>query len=118
MSASQEPSAEDRLDPVYLHARRELRFLLIVFTAAVVWALSVSYLLGYVPAGESIDPDQVATMFGLPAWVWWGILAPWLVIDVVTVVFCLAVMKDDDLGPDDEAATEAPAEVKERGGAA
>ena len=49
-------------------------------------------------AGQSVDPDDLATVLGIPAWLCWGIFAPWLVADLFTVWFCFCYMQDDDLG--------------------
>lgn len=38
-------------------------------------------------------PVQLSMVLGLPAWVFWGIVLPWLVVDVVAVWFCFVWMR-------------------------
>ena len=38
-------------------------------------------------------PFQLSMVLGLPAWVFWGIVLPWLVVDVVAVWFCFVWMR-------------------------
>lgn len=76
-------------------SRREALFV------AVTWLLSCGYIVGYAAAfayrGKSADalPPLV---FGMPSWVFWGVLAPWGVITAVTLWFAARGMKDEELG--------------------
>jgi sodium/pantothenate symporter len=83
-------------DPVYLHARREAVFILVVFAAFLAWAVGVAYLDGYLAPGETVA--EVPTVLGMPRWVFWGIFLPWIFADIATVIFCFFFMADDDLG--------------------
>jgi hypothetical protein len=83
-------------DPVYLQSRRELGVILVLFLTFFVWSVGVCYWLGYDPPGSA--EGTVAMIWGMPTWVFWGILVPWLAVDVAAVWFCFFVMKDDDLG--------------------
>lgn len=38
-------------------------------------------------------PVQLSMVLGLPAWVFWGIVLPWLAVDVVAVWFCFVWMR-------------------------
>lgn len=95
-------------DPVYRHARREALFILALFSVLLVWALSVYYFDGYDPQFAN---HRVATVFGLPRWVFWGIVAPWCVSIGCTIGFVFFFMQDDDLGEstDDEPSTNSEA---------
>jgi len=88
------PSSDgDRLDPVFLHTRREAIIILIVFCVALVWSVTWCYLAGY----HEPDGKPITTVLGIPSWAFWGIGLPWLVVDLFTIWFCLKVMKDDPL---------------------
>ena len=63
-----------------------------------IWTLAVCLRNGY---QESVDPATFPKVFGLPAWVAWGIALPWVLADVVTIWFCFFRMKDGDLGGED-----------------
>ena len=83
-------------DPVFLHARREAVVILVLFAVCLVWSMGVCYFAGYLAPGE--DRPHAATVLGIPAWAFWGILVPWLAVDAFTIWFCFFFMKDDDLG--------------------
>jgi len=124
----------DEYDPVYLNARREAVTAIGLFTLALAWSVGTFYFTGYVKPPELPDnadgvhreltlgddprfnAPPVSTTFGMPTWVFTGILLPWLVIDCVAFWFCYWYMADDDLEPPDatkEASSgegEAPAE--------
>jgi hypothetical protein len=61
---------------------------------ALLWSVPYCYLNGY---PDSFDPETFKTVWGVPAWVFWGIAVPWIVADVLTIFFCLFVIKCDDL---------------------
>ena len=83
-------------DPVFLHARREAFVIFLAWLVALVWAVPYCYLTGYGIEGE------IPTVWGMPSWLFWGILAPWVVADLFTVWFCMFYMKNDELGHADE----------------
>jgi len=82
-------------DPVYLHSRRELIAILVIFGGACVWALTVSWVSGYTTDAQA--GEQIAKVLGMPRWVFWGVFVPWIAADVATIWFCFFYMKDDDL---------------------
>ena len=104
-------------DPVYLHARKEAAVVIGLFTLALAWSIGSYYFLGYIKPVMTVEQQDrvdakltlasdprfnsqpVSTTFGMPTWVFTGILLPWLVIDVVAYWFCFHYMADDDLGP-------------------
>lgn len=95
-----------RLDSVYLNARREAVEILIV------WALAMSWTVGYCAAfGYQQSVEDVGLVFGIPDWVFWGIAVPWLVASAFTICFSLVRMKHDPLGE-----KESPTDPRERTG--
>ena len=108
---SDTPSAASNdleLDPVFLNSRREAIVIFLLWFVCLLWAVPVSYMLGY---GQEIEPGNVPTILGMPKWTFWGIVCPWLVADVVTTWLCFRFIKEDDLGraEDEEPATTAAA---------
>lgn len=93
--SSSESGGKPDYDPVFLHSRREAIFIFCVWLAALLWAVPYCALNGYVGAAGS---DDLAIMWGMPRWVVFGIVAPWLAADVITIVFCFVIMRNDDLG--------------------
>ncbi|MBI83522.1 MAG: hypothetical protein CMJ81_10025 [Planctomycetaceae bacterium] len=83
-------------DPVFVNSRREALIILCSWVACLIWAVPYCYLNGY--PDESFDPAQLETTWGMPSWVFWGIVVPWILATAFTLGFCLFVMRDDDLG--------------------
>ena len=90
--------SNDNYDPVFLHARRETLVLLVAFVIFLVWTILTCYILGY--RQPTVD---VRTVGGLPHWVFWGVVVPWMAANVFTFAFAWFYMANDPLG---EAATE------------
>ena len=99
MSSSSLPD-KNQYDPTFVNSRREAIVIFGSWVVALIWAVPYCYLNGYNVA----DPEKIKTVFGIPAWLFWGIAAPWIVANLFTTWFCFAYMKDDDLGgnPDEE----------------
>ncbi len=104
MASSNLPKPDD---PVYLNCRREALIILAAWAICLVWTITYCYLFGYNVAGESI-----ATTMGMPSWIFWGVLVPWIVATLFSIWFGLCYMADDDLG---ETAAEAGGEGDHRG---
>ena len=97
----QDPSETPRFHPTFLHARREAIVIFLAWCVALVWSVGVCHALGY---GKTTDP--LDTVWGVPAWIFWGIALPWVVADVFALWFCFRYMVDDDLSGGDGAAGE------------
>ncbi len=93
MNSEHRSSSSHQYDPVFLHARREALVILVAWFSCLVWSVTYCVLFGYRPV-----TGQIETVFGIPHWVVWGIVAPWLVADVFAVWFCFVYTADDDLG--------------------
>ncbi len=103
MSAEPSPSRGE-YHPAYIHGRREAIFILVVWVSALCWVVPYCYFSGFVPNLENFDPEKLETVWGVPAWVFWGIAVPWVAANLITIVFCFGFMKDDDLGEAHEGA--------------
>ena len=107
-------SDQYELDPVFVHSRREAWVIMGIFLVFGVYSITASFLLGRLP--EDGNLSRIRTMFGMPNWVAWGVLLPWLLANIVTAWFCFGFMKNDPL--DDEAEDDnvgAEAELKTDG---
>ena len=93
MSSTSSGPGHDELDPVFLHARREALWILGAWAACLLWAVPYCYLNGYNRSAEELQ-----TILGMPDWVFWGIVVPWILADVFAIWFCFFYMVDDDLG--------------------
>lgn len=94
-SPTETGSEHYELDPVFLNSRREAIAIFLLWFFCLLWTVPVSYALGY---GQEVVPGQVPTVMGMPSWVFWGLLLPWLAADGVTIWFCFRFIQNDDLG--------------------
>ncbi len=97
-------------DATYWHARREAVAIFIVWLAALAWTVPYCYATGYASPGQASETPLV---WGMPAWVFWGIVCPWLIANVVTIIFCVGFFRVDPLGEDDHQVGEHPAADQE-----
>ena len=77
------------------NARREGLLVLAVWAVALVWTSLAAYLLGY-----DRDPSQMGLILGMPDWVFWSVVLPWVICLAFSAWFCFRFMSDDDLGQD------------------
>ena len=98
MRCSTSSAEHEQLDPVVVHARREALVILAAFAVCLVWSIGWSYLAGY---GEPVD-GGLATVWGMPRWVFGGVLVPWLAADLFGLWFCFFFMADDPLGESED----------------
>lgn len=92
MATNEPASSSEPLDPVFVHARREMRWILGVYGACLLWSVGWSGALGY---GSGVEATSM--VWGIPTWVFVAIVIPWLAADVFTVWFCFFYMVDDAL---------------------
>lgn len=75
----------------YRQSLRELKCILGVWLAFAAWNVGV----GALTAFTLPEPDEgIATVFGMPKWVFFTVLFPWLIGNVVIVWFAIFFMRD------------------------
>lgn len=89
---------DEEFDPVFIHSRREAIIIFCVWVVCLLWAVPYCYNNGYPAAGEQFDPESLVLVWGMPSWVFYGIVLPWLLAILFSTWFCFSYMKDDDLG--------------------
>ena len=94
MSSTPLEADDLQFTPVFVNSRREAIIIFCVWGLGLIWAVPFCYLNGY-PA--EVDATDFSTTLGIPTWLFWGILIPWIAADVFTTWFCFCFMKDDDL---------------------
>lgn len=102
-------------DPVLRHARKEAVVIGCTWLAATTYCCTYCYLFGYNRAGQTLGVGDLNPILGIPSWVFWGIIAPWVVTGIFGVGYALFGMVDDDLGTDH--AQELDADIREEGAA-
>jgi hypothetical protein len=79
------------------HARqcsREALTVAAVWCVGLVWVVGSILMFGYVPEAER--PAEPELILGMPSWVFWGLVVPWVVLIFVTWGFARFVLKDDE----------------------
>jgi hypothetical protein len=95
-AASTNTSGEQyELDPVFLNSRKEAIAIFSLWFFCLLWSVPVCYAMGY---GGDVVPREVPTVLGMPSWIFWGLVLPWLVADAVTIWLCFRFIKNDPLG--------------------
>ena len=102
-------------DPIYRHTRREAKIILSMWLIALIYTCSYCYLFGYSehPTAEGPDvstfvgplenfnrtADSLTTPLGLgiPDWVFYGVVLPWVACILASIFFCLFIFQEDDL---------------------
>lgn len=108
-----------QIDPLFLNSRKEAAVILLAWAGCFVYTVVACYFGGYLshePLPGSVGPDvadwfgplrefdrdpaSLTTPFGLgiPDWVLWGVIAPWVACIVLTFWFCFFYFSEDDLG--------------------
>jgi hypothetical protein len=90
---SSKPKAKEQ--KLLRNARREGLLIMAVWAACLLWNTAVGYWLGY-----RRDPGEISLILGIPDWICWSVILPWLLCLAFSVWFCFVYMADDDLGLD------------------
>lgn len=91
-----------RTDPVVHHARKE------ALAVAALWIISMTWTVGFCYVdGYNRPPEELQFVAGMPRWVFWGVLVPWLGCAALSAWFAFYYMTDADLGADQESAEDA-----------
>ena len=114
-------SADQELqeEAVYRHCLREAISIFALWTCCFIYTVTYCYLNGYLahelhskptgPSGSALggrfgrfwrDPTSLSMPLGLgiPDWVFYGIVIPWLLCILLTFGFLLFLYREDDLG--------------------
>lgn len=107
-SPASAPDGELIPDPIFLQSLRESGVILLTWLACFAWTFTYCAFNAY---PSEVDPASLSTVLGMPAWVVWGIVLPWSLANVVTLVFSFCYMQDADLedGPTAEQSAAAAA---------
>jgi hypothetical protein len=89
-------------DPVLLSSFREMLVVLAVWIAAAVWSIGYCYLHGYVGSQPLPATRAIRFVYGFPDWIFWGVVVPWVLCALASLVISVFVMRDEDLGVDSD----------------
>lgn len=93
MSENWRVPAEEE-DPLLRSSRREMRVALIFWAVFATWVVGAGKWLAY---QKLEDGELIQTVMGVPSWVFWVVVLPWIVATVFTIGFATFYMKDHDL---------------------
>lgn len=106
-------AAQDQLDPVFVHSWRETVAILILFSIFLIWSVGVSFWMGWESRYVPVDGSPISTTLGMPSWVFYGVMLPWAVVNLVAIWFCFAFIEDDDLEVGSAVSSEIPQPTEE-----
>jgi hypothetical protein len=96
------------------NAGREAITVALIVMGALIWTVGYCSLRGYQHAPDSWlirsglaknrTSDDLTTYAGIPDWVFIGIVLPWVVCTLLTILLSLRGLADDDLGAEQETA--------------
>ena len=83
----------DNNNIAYKNSLRELVILIAIWGIALAWTIGYCYFNAYWKTGTE---NQIGTTFGFPTWVFWGVMLPWVLCGIVSVLFALFGIAEDD----------------------
>lgn len=91
-------------DPVLRSARREATLTLVFWLLVTCYCVGYCYWHGYAHSPEDLAQKAAELTFvlGVPSWVFWGLLVPWLGCLAFSTWFAFGFMADDPLGDEDD----------------
>lgn len=84
-------TASSQVASVLRSARREALFVVVV------WVGACAYTVGYAALFAYRTGEPLQLLFGIPTWIVWGVIAPWLAVTLITCWYAFHGMKDQDL---------------------
>ena len=94
MSADSLPTDQQNVDAsAVTQSLREAKWIMVIWFLSSLWTIGYCWLYSY----EPIDPTRIQTVFGLPSWVFWGVAVPWLLTTLVSILFAIWGIQEDDL---------------------
>ncbi len=87
-------------DPTFQNARREAIGIGLIWLSSTIYCCVYCYLYGYNRPGRPLTAEDIAPIWGIPSWVMWGVLVPWIICTLITFWYAGFYMADDDLGRD------------------
>lgn len=88
-------------DPVFVNSLRETVVIILLFLVFMFWTVCVSFWMGHESTYLTADAKDLSLVWGMPSWVFYGVMLPWLVVNLIGIWFCFVFMKNDDLEADD-----------------
>ncbi len=76
------------LDPAFLRARKEAVTILLSWAVCLLWTVGVSWTLGY-------GSGSMHIALGMPTWVTFGVVVPWVAATVFSVWYGLRCIRDE-----------------------
>ncbi|MBL4883649.1 MAG: hypothetical protein JKY95_03805 [Planctomycetaceae bacterium] len=80
-------------DPAYLNALKELYVMIGIWGVSLVWTVGYCGLFAYQAPGST---QAIPVVWGIPTWVIWGIVLPWVTCGLLTAWFAMFYIKQDD----------------------
>jgi hypothetical protein len=63
-----------------------------------IWLVFCVWVVGYCKLrAYQLPGEELTTVLGMPAWVFWGVAVPWCAATIVSILFASFIMKDHRL---------------------
>jgi hypothetical protein len=91
-------------DPIVISSRREAICFAVLWGSTLAYTVGYCFTHGYVSDSHGFDRtldgslEGMTFVLGWPDWVFWGIIFPWSVCTLISIVFATVVMRDAPLG--------------------
>jgi len=89
-----EPSFLETQDRHVRQCLKEAKVVVVCWCIGLVSCTTIFVTMGYLPAQQR--PPEPLLVWGVPAWVFWGLFFPWCIQISLACWFALRVMKDDE----------------------
>lgn len=89
---SQSDDSRQELDPLYASSIRELKWIIVAWAVNFAWVLGFCFLRGY-----GSEESEISLVLGMPSWVFWGVMLPWILVTLFTAWFAMTQMADHPL---------------------
>ncbi|MGI6075167.1 MAG: DUF997 family protein [Pyramidobacter sp.] len=75
----------------YALCLKEFKIAAVTTMAYILICCCLCWFLGY-----NKEPSQITLIAGIPSWIVWGVVVPWVVMVIFTVIYSFFIMEGDD----------------------
>ncbi len=92
-SKIQNPGHDGERGDLVARSLGEAKWILLIWLGSFVWTLVYCGYFGY----QSVNPETLETVMGMPDWVFWGVAVPWVLTSLASIAFAIFGIHDEPL---------------------
>lgn len=101
------PDEDLTVDPLYVSSLKEFKWIVVAWSVNFAWVIGFCVVSGYGEGnGQHSADTELSLVLGMPSWVVWGVMLPWILASLFTAWFALTQIQDHPL--DDSPTGETP----------